>query len=280
MPVSVLLCEGEESSFDALLLRAILQGLPLEVRPSGGKYGLGERVKARREATKNASVYAIRDRDYDPRKEWLPGVSDALPWTIEEGKSQLGWYWRRTDIESYLMDPEVVEVALMGADCLATYRSTYEKAVSDLIPYAACRSALGEHRKRFDPLPNKFGSLRKQFNKHVTPESYEPEVLLQSMESTVNLYNTNVAIDCRSVVDAQSRFEALLRNGDLAESCIEWISGKDIAIYLSGWITSNGFVSSRSFLEDISKRLKNADVETWKLLPEWMALRLQIEKTK
>jgi len=280
LPVSVLLCEGEESSFDVLLLRSILQGIFLEVKPSGGKYGLGERVKARRENARSTTTYAIRDRDYDPREEWKLGSSDALRWTIDNGKTHLGWYWRRTDIESYLMSPEVVEVALEGTNFVPTYRPAYNQAIHDILPYVACRSALGHHRKRFTPLPNKFGQPRKPFNGHEFPENFEPSVLLENLESTVNHYNLDIAILGNAVVETQHEYAALFASGEWAQSRIEWISGKDLALYMSPWITSNGFSSPRSFLEQVSKRLKNSRVDTWTLLPEWGALRQQIEKTK
>ncbi len=63
MPVSQLLCEGGVNSPDVRVLARILAGL-CEVRPMGQKYGMGERVKARREIKGHGAVYGLLDRDF------------------------------------------------------------------------------------------------------------------------------------------------------------------------------------------------------------------------
>ncbi len=56
MPVSLLLCEGSASSPDARVLNRILAGL-CAIQPLGGKYGMGDRIKARRDVLEQNTVF-------------------------------------------------------------------------------------------------------------------------------------------------------------------------------------------------------------------------------
>lgn len=50
MPVKVLLCEGENNSPDIRVLSRILSGQSITIKAAGGKYGMGSRIIAQREA--------------------------------------------------------------------------------------------------------------------------------------------------------------------------------------------------------------------------------------
>lgn len=60
MPVAQLLCEGGNNSPDVRLLSKLLSGI-CEIKPLGGKYGMGAKIIARREAFGQNSVYGILD---------------------------------------------------------------------------------------------------------------------------------------------------------------------------------------------------------------------------
>ncbi|MBF0428401.1 MAG: hypothetical protein HQL94_05715 [Magnetococcales bacterium] len=47
MPVNVLLCEGGAGSPDVRVLGKLLGGV-CEIRPEGGKYGMGQKIIAKR----------------------------------------------------------------------------------------------------------------------------------------------------------------------------------------------------------------------------------------
>ena len=108
MPVSVLLCEGVSGSPDALVLRKLLAGICM-VEPSGSKCGMDHRVLAWRAAMPGSAVACLRDADLDG--EWPRNKDRPQTWIkpMAGGHSvQLGWLWSRTEIENYLIDPDVV----------------------------------------------------------------------------------------------------------------------------------------------------------------------------
>ncbi len=85
MPVSLLLCEGGPNSADVRVLVKLLAGR-CAILPAGGKYGLGERIKARREAMGRATVFGILDGDFvvswqgpadRPRENGMPPMAHA-----------------------------------------------------------------------------------------------------------------------------------------------------------------------------------------------------------
>lgn len=109
MPLTTLLCEGTSGSPDARVLRQILRGVVGVVQPMGGKDGLPVRIAARRETgiPSTSSCGALGDGDFPRQPEtWAPS-DDARPWIDKRG-NQVGWLWRRKEIENYLFDVDVL----------------------------------------------------------------------------------------------------------------------------------------------------------------------------
>lgn len=278
MPVSVLLCEGEDSSFDALVLRAVLRGIPLEVKPSGGKHGFEQRIKLRREVQKTNSIFGIRDRDYDVHSEWVPGETEAFRWTEGKKSLHLGWCWRRTDIESYLTCPSIIASVFADTDLAKTYAKEYESALKALCPYLACRIALGQSRKG-SRLPSKFGKASKDILGHCLPSDLTETALEGEVKSLIEEHNNMGIVVLEDVMQLRDEAHKQLVAAT-PEACRDWLSGKDLVLHLSGWLKEAGFQSPSKFLAEVAKRIKNFPGDAWSLLPEWESLRRQVEGVK
>src|SRR5262249_50855238 len=112
MPVTVLLCEGARDSPDARVLNKLHAGYGT-VQPIGSKFGMDSYILARREASPTAAVMGLRDGDF--YRDWDAPSDQPVPWSKQRPGGQmerLGWSWARTEMENYLIDPEVVARAL------------------------------------------------------------------------------------------------------------------------------------------------------------------------
>ncbi len=112
MPVNLLLCEGGTNSPDIRVLGKLLAGI-CEIRPMGGKYGMGERIKARREILGGNVVFGLLDGDF--QVNWELPQNRPRDWIVRKNKTKvlLGWRWERKEIENYLIDPVVVQLSLV-----------------------------------------------------------------------------------------------------------------------------------------------------------------------
>lgn len=113
MPVSVLLCEGGPNSPDLRVLSKLLIGL-CQIRDSGGKYGMGDRIITWREARAKGNSLdiccGILDGDFI--SDWEIPKNEPRRWESIDKKIHFGWRWERKEIENYLIDPVVVEKSL------------------------------------------------------------------------------------------------------------------------------------------------------------------------
>jgi hypothetical protein len=108
VPVSVLLVEGK---LDAEVLNPVLGLLPvrLTLERGGSKSSLKPKARDRRQGPTGIAACYLRDRDFD----FDPPPSAALPVVdshVETG-AVLGWRWCRHELESYLLEPRLVEAA-------------------------------------------------------------------------------------------------------------------------------------------------------------------------
>jgi hypothetical protein len=81
MPVSQLLCEGGNNSPDVRVLTKLLAGL-CEVKPLGGKYGMGAKIIARCELLGENSVFGLLDGDFI--KDWNTPRGEPVEWKSAE----------------------------------------------------------------------------------------------------------------------------------------------------------------------------------------------------
>src|SRR4051812_8814612 len=105
MPVTTLFVEGK---LEVMLFGKVLAGVCQVSAQHGNKGSLAPRTRdARRQGIQAAYV---RDRDFDfeppiPPDHGQPTVDKR------DGGGVLGWRWCRHSLESYLLDPAIVEAA-------------------------------------------------------------------------------------------------------------------------------------------------------------------------
>jgi len=270
MPVSVLLCEGTASSPDARVLSRILMGRAA-IHPLGGKYGMGDRIKARREILKQNTIYGILDGDFDGKCE--TPTHRPRPW-VGSDQVSLGWRWERKEIENYLIDPEVVRRALgEAAPEEQAYLNLLSESRDSVATYQAARLALTVHRPRFAPLPNQFGAVH-GFSQHLMPDDTSIESCAKGIEVAVLEHNSLQTIVLESVeAEFQRRRPECEPGGSRYAHFLNDFAGKDLVCAMANGLEALGFQSPRVFLERILVGIDTTtdDVATW--LIEWAALR-------
>ncbi len=269
MPVALLLCEGGPNSPDVRVLVKLLAGRCGQILPVGGKYGLGERVKARREALGATTVFGLLDRDFE--EHWRAPVERPIAWP--EGDEPLGWRWERKEIENYLVDPVVVGRALAPAAELASdYRRALELARDRIAVYEAARTALASSRRRFHDLPSAFGHPRGR-EKHTFPEAFDEDACWSAIVRQVGEHRETQLVDEKEV---RKRWSALLPacrpEGERWRDFLYAFAGKDLLWAMHDDLGQRGFGGAAVFRERVLVALQQTsdDVGTW--LPEWRAL--------
>ncbi len=204
MPVNLLLCEGVEKSPDIRVLSKLLVGR-CEVRALGGKYGMGERILARRETLKGDVVFGVLDGDF--HEAWTPPENHPRRWIVQSPERHLGWRWERKEIENYLIDPIVAGHALGWTESERTLYSAVLIAARDRIAsYQAARTALSVSRVRFKPLSNQWGRPIGR-DKHELPIDFSVEVCRTKINELIQAHNESQAIDEAATT---SSFERLM----------------------------------------------------------------------
>jgi hypothetical protein len=276
MPVNLLLCEGDANSPDARVLPKLLAGR-CAILPIGGKYGMGDRIKARRDAMRGNMVYGLLDGDFviDFRN---PKDQPAL-WHGSDG-THFGWRWERKEIENYLIDPAVVQRSLgANAPPAAAYTTAVQEARDAIGVYQAARIALSVRRPRFSPLTNCFGPERGRL-KHPFPDSLDHATCMDGIRQAVSNYQQHVAV---SEDDVRAEFALRLpecqSGGSRFQDCLHAFAGKDLLLAMAPTLQRLGFASATVFLEKvlIAVDQTNDDLGDW--LAEWRALQQLIVNT-
>ncbi len=271
MPVSLLLCEGTP---DARVLNRILNGLGA-IQPLGGKYGMGERIKARRDVLGQNKVFGLLDGDF--RAEWETPTRRPRSW---DGSDQtvFGWRWERKEIENYLIDPEVVRRSLgRAAPNISDYQTALERARDRVSTYQAARLALAVHRPRFKLMANAFGRERGALG-HMMPDDFGENTCLEGIGQTVNEHNDRLTVVLHVVhSEFQTRRPECETGGARFLHFLTSFAGKDLLYAVSPDLQAFGFASPAVFLEKVLRGIDNTtdDVALW--LEEWTALRQEVD---
>ena len=195
----VLLCEGGNNSPDVLVLRKLLAGRCL-IKPEGGKYGMGNRILARREEYRHANVHGMLDGDFISKGKWKRPHSKPRLWTKDRNIS-FGWRWKRKEIENYLIDYEVIRRALgISAPKETGYIKLLETARDSVAVYQAARTALSTCRKQFTPLSSSFGHKRSSL-KHTFPDDLGEDACISAIKRVVTKNNFEQFIEYNEVID-------------------------------------------------------------------------------
>lgn len=274
MPVNLLLCEGNAGSPDMRVLGKLLAGR-CEVRPFGGKYGMGDRVKGGREAMGRDTVFGILDGDY-PGK-WDRPAGTPRPWIASDG-TVLGWRWERKEIENYLVDPAVVARALgTNAPARADYTAALEAARDRLSLYQAARAALSDRRRRFLPLSSSFGRERGREG-HLLPDDTSEDGCREGIRGCIEAYNAGQSV---TVEEVDAAFDTLTPEftvgGARYEHYLAAFAGKDIIWAMDAEIRGFGFDGVLPFRERVLVGIQNSTDDIGEWLPEWKALQEAVD---
>lgn len=276
MPVDVLLCEGAENGPDLRILKKILTGHCGEIKAMGGKYGMGTRVMALREARPGARIAALLDGDF--QQDWFAASAAPRPWESDDGNLVFGWRWARKEIENYLIDPIIVAKSLgrraVGDD---GYRALLDEGVEHIAIYQAARTALSNCRRRFQDLPSGWGRPRGK-ERHPFPDSLDLAACTTQLRDVALKHAAEQIVSTDDVV---RRFTELLPefavDGVRRRDFLWTFAGKDLLVALESGLQGYGFASVRAFREYVLLGIESTleDIATW--LPEWAALRSCIE---
>jgi hypothetical protein len=272
MPVSVLLCEGSPNSPDLRVLSKLLTGL-CQVRDSGGKYGMGDRIKVQREVEEKGNICCgILDGDFIAK--WEIPKNEPRQWMSSEEKIHFGWRWERKEIENYLIDPKVVEKSLgRMTPHMDTYKEALELARSSIAIYQAARTALSVHRPRFNPLSSAFGKECGK-EKHLFPAVLDEESCIKGILENIDKYRKTQSIDEKNVLESFESYKSeCLEGGQRFNDFLQAFSGKDLLWAMNDWLADNGFIGALAFREKIVNGIQRSteDISIW--LPEWDKLR-------
>ncbi len=230
MSINILYCEGGNKSPDIRVLTNILSGV-CTVNPARSKYGLDQNILFIRRAKILAgiTIAALRDRDFDdddslpisvPRS-WLKNDNDQL--------IQIGWLWERKEIENYLIDPEVVQLALGSkAPPIDDYRAEIEKSAKTIVDYTAARIALSLPTQSSLLLKNNWGNTGIN-KKHLFPDYLRESDCRDAIKNIINQYQQSKIIQENDILD---RFDQLLLTcrvgGSRFQNFLTFFSGKDL----------------------------------------------------
>lgn len=274
MPVNVLFCEGGPGSPDIRVLNKLLAGRCGQIRPEGGKYGMGNCIKAHREALGQALVLGLLDGDFRS----APGDPTDEPqvWMASD-KTRLGWRWERKEIENYLIDPAVVAKSLGDqAPEPGKYQQALESARDKIALYQAARTALSAERPRFKPLSSSFGTGRGK-SKYRLPDDLTETGCRAGIQASVADHQATQLVGLDAVVE---RFDALrpefAPGGRRYEHFLCYFAGKDLALAAEEDLKAFGFQGGNAFLAKVIQEIARStdDIGTW--LPEWAALQAAV----
>ncbi len=276
MPVAILLSEGGQHSPDVRVLGKLLAG-HCEVKPAGGKYGLGTRIIARREAMRQDATFGILDGDFPDK--WRKPENKPRQWKASD-KTLLGWRWERKEIENYLIDPIVVQCSLKeSAPDDAVYQHALRAARDSIFTYQAARVALSASRLRFRGLPSYFGKRRGK-ERHPFPDKLDEKACLAGIEAVVAKHRQTQIVSGDQV---KIRFKQFLKKfqpgGENYEHFLTAFAGKDLLWAMNEAIRSLGFPGAWAFREKVLIGIAQSSDDIGEWLPEWRALQKIVKRT-
>jgi hypothetical protein len=270
-----LLVEGD---LDASLLGAVFSpyGWLISQLKNGGKRGLKSRTKWERRDNKSASVYYVRDRDFDHEPELRTGPH-------EMGENDPGFRWSRHEIENYILDPLIVTEALQLD--LRSYEEALIAAGERIKHYQAARWAVGLVRATLlypsdlETRPEGIGS-----NDFKLPDNLEKITSRQWALTHTGAFLTKVGrcLD-QNLVTEEYDVKAGLFEGDgfmTVENVLLWFSGKDLLTGLREWFQMNRINSPKAFCKIVESWIIRKSTAVLELIPEWKALLDTLERAE
>lgn len=267
MPVAVLLVEG---NLDVEVLQPVLG---LRVLPVGSKGSLRPRaLEQRDEKTKNVVACYLRDRDFDsdPPTTYTAPVEDSR---LPSGGPVLGWHWCRHEMESYLLEPALVEAATKRTWSAASYGSALMQAATRIAPYTSARWAVGIARRTLPPLRDL--PTRPQLASEIRlPEDCTEAACSQWARDLTGRYLRDVDASLgQSAVDTSlARLKTHLASLTTPEEALIWHTGKDLLAALAPVLPGPFRNNAPLFRAELRNWVREHPTDALALFPEWQAL--------
>jgi hypothetical protein len=273
MLVSLLLVEGD---LDFQVLRPIFGGNPV-VEIGGSKYSLEPRSRSLRTEKKTPVCY-LRDRDFDsdpPTDLSQPTVDRRL----DDG-TVLGWRWCRHEIESYLIDPELVANAT-GWD-KTVYATALREAARGIRHYQIARWVVGQARRSLPPMkrvlttkPEELGNHDFRLRRDLTDQStvqWARDHLARFFEPLQRAFAPE-AIEASIAARQATLTEPVLTD---PATTLVWCSGKDLLATIEPWLQAEHGSGARTFLNGMRDWVISHPDAALQRLPEWNGLLLAV----
>ncbi len=278
MPVSLILCEGGTNSPDVRILRKLLGGI-CQVKPMGGKYGMGDRILARRETLGANAVFGVLDGDF--LLEWKGVQNLPVQWTkkINNEIIHFGWRWERKEIENYLVDLDIVCKTLPnGLIEEKKYRKALEKTRDKISAYQAARTALNACRRRFKPLESSFGVPCGRKEKHSFPIKLDEKSCIEGIKQNIDAYENSQIVTYKEAENLYSKYLPECKSGGKRyDDYLYCFAGKDLLWGMNEWLENNLDDDAWAFREKVLKGIEKSteDVSGW--TPSWKNLLEEIK---
>lgn len=269
MPLVKLYVEG---SLEIQVLTPILLGNPV-LQQGGSKNSLKPRAYTERhpdvdykvKIKVDAGYLRDRDFDFDPPTDLIRPTPDGF-----DNGIPFGWRWCRHEIESYLIEPAIVNEA-MGWPITEVEEALLQAAVR-VRSYEAARWTIGIVRRTLPP----------HYELRTRPDGLNEIDLPQALDSaTVNRWASESIADYRSPMEnatdpasihaSLDTFAALFNDafvGDIGKVLV-WFSGKDLLAGLADWLIARGVASPGKFRAVLRDWIIANPVRVLELLPEW-----------
>jgi len=270
MPVTQLLVEGH---LDVQLLSPFLCGSPV-VTMEGSKTTLASLARGLRRSQKSTAICYLRDRDFDYEPDPIGKLT--LDKKAEDG-SPLGWHWSRHEIESYLLEPNVVAAAVKWP--ASEYIPALKEAALSIFDYEAARWVIGAIRSHLPPnyklqtRPEKLANY--QLPKDITAMASRAWMCQEIASFRDGLYFHLEESTIRQVFEEKQRFlkKTVLSSSD-SEQTLSWFSGKDLLAALREKLLARfgKEMSPAKFVERIAAWVGDNPILALPLLPEWKQL--------
>lgn len=225
--------------------------------------------QARKDRPQTATCY-VRDRDFDyePPDDLTQPVIDR-----HYGAEILGWHWCRHEIESYLLEPVLVEAAT-GVN-RAQYIGALVAAGGRIRSYQIARWVVGEARRALPPHHELRTRPEDDHDFYLPPDLTLPASMtwarvhlaahLGRIEGALGATVVDGALEARMALITEERFNDV-------PGVLVWCSGKDLLTALEPWLQEQGYANPGVF----RRRMRDWVIENPELaldnLPEWRAL--------
>lgn len=271
MPGRVLFVEGE---LDAQVLGFLAARTGVSVERGGPKSSLAPKARERREKGESgvAAVLAwyVRDRDFDFD---APEQRDRLAVDRRQDGDVLGWRWCRHSIESYLLDPRVVEAATGWP--VVQYTEALRLAGRRIAGYTAVRWALGSARAKIDAvrLPTTLPWIAGQGREFWLPGDLSLAANKAEGIARVREWRDAVAApdDAGMGALAEGYFDRLDGLAS-AEDVLTWHSGKDLLAALTPWRWQGRTIEAGTLRVRLRDWVREHVDEALSYFPEWSEL--------